>query len=167
MAPSAQAHPTIKKGFYKPWLVEKVDLAHMAFVRTPRPVQEEDGNVEVLRDSLLALQESGQEGEILAPLKLEEDVKSDGLDYLTVLQEEACDVLTTIMNDEEEQIDAQKIPSTLLPYVEYSGHDVFKSMLVIQLNDNLFLSKDCLKRVQHSIYYNNSDDILNALSAGA
>ena len=125
-----------KKWFYKPWLVEKGDLAHMAFVHTPRPVQREDGNAEVLRDSPLALQKSGQEGKIPAPLNLEEDVESNDLDDLTMLQEEARDVLTAIMNDEEEQIDAQKIPSTILLYVEYGGHRMFKSTLVTQLNSS-------------------------------
>ena len=164
MAPSIQARPAIKQWFYKPWLVEKTDPRHMAFVPRTRIVRGEDGDAEVLRDSIMT-DSSAQEGEIARLLHLEEDIEHDGLDNLSVLQEEARDALTSIMNDEEVQVNPCNVPSIVVPYVECSGHRIFKSTLVTRLNGNPFLSKDRLTRVRNSIYYNNSDDILNASSS--
>ena len=53
----------------------------------------------------------------------------------------------------------------VIPFVEFFGHKIFKSTLVSQLNSNLFLSKDRLTRVRNFIYFNNSDDYINASSS--
>jgi hypothetical protein len=49
--------------------------------------------------------------------------------------------------------------------VQYSGHKIYKSTLVSQLNGNPFLSKDRLTRVHNSIFFNNSDDYLVATNS--
>ena len=162
MALSTQARPAIKQRFLKPWLLEKADPKYLAFVPSARHVRGEDGDAEVLRDSLLAVHESNREGEIMPALNLEDKIEDDGLDDLTILEEEAPDVLTCIMNDKEQQVNAQNIPKIVVSYVETGGHRVFKLTLVTQLNENPFLSNDRLKRVQNSIFYNNSNDVLNA-----
>ena len=157
--------PAIKQWFLKPWLLEKANPKHLAFVPSARPVQGKDRDAEVLRDSFLTVHESNCEGEIAPALNLEDEIEKDGLDDLTVLEEEARDALTNVMNDEEQQMNADDIPETVVPYIKSGGHRVFKSILVTQLNGNPFLSKDNLKKIRNSIFYNNSDDVLNATSS--
>jgi len=52
----------------------------------------------------------------------------------------------------------------VIPVVEFFSHKIFKFTFVSQLNSNPFLSKDRLTRIKNSIYFNTSDDYINASS---
>jgi hypothetical protein len=52
-----------------------------------------------------------------------------------------------------------------MPTVEVDGHSIYKSTLVSQLNGNVFLSKDRLARIKHSIHFNNHDNCLQTRSS--
>jgi hypothetical protein len=51
--------------------------------------------------------------------------------------------------------------------MEYQRNKIYKSTLVSQLNANPFLSKDRLRRVKKSLYFNNSDAYLIATSSSS
>lgn len=82
-----------------------------------------------------------------------------------ILLDETRDVITGILNGQEGEPSGLTTPDKVSPIVEYGGHCIYKSTLVSQLNGNPFLSKDRLTRVRNSIYFNNSDDYLNAASS--
>jgi hypothetical protein len=52
-----------------------------------------------------------------------------------------------------------------LPTIEVDGQSIYKSTLVSQLDDNIFLSKDRLARIKHSIQFYNYDNCLQARSS--
>jgi hypothetical protein len=94
----------------------------------------------------------------------EEDV-NDGLDPVRVAEVEARDVLMSMLDSHKNQVVGTSQALKVIPHVEYNGSIIYKSILVSQLNGNLFLSKDRLTRVHNSIYFNNSEDYVNAASS--
>jgi len=70
-----------------------------------------------------------------------------------------------MLSSEEPQVSSTVPKDKVILFVEFVGHKIFKSTLVSQLNANPFLSKDRLTRVRNSIYFNNSDDYINASSS--
>ena len=96
------------------------------------------------------------------PTEGEEGIVEDQFDALVVLEADARDVVSNMLNSEEPQVSCVLSAEKVIPFVEYGGHKIFKSILVSQLNANPFLSKDRLTGVKNSIYFNNLDDYIPA-----
>jgi hypothetical protein len=96
---------------------------------------------------------------------IEDDVVDDGLQLSTLVEEETRDVITDLLNQAEDQVTSVQRTEKILPTVEVDGHSIYKSTLVSQLNGNVFLSKDRLARIKHSIHFNNHDNCLQARSS--
>ena len=95
---------------------------------------------------------------------IEDDVADDGLQLSTLVEEETCDVTTDLLNQAKDQVSSVQRTKKILPTVEVFGHSIYKATLVSQLNGNVFLSKDRLARIKHSIQFNNEDNCLNTRS---
>jgi hypothetical protein len=78
---------------------------------------------------------------------------------------EVRDVMQELLDAHEDQVEGRVESSKVVPFVQYEGHQIYKSMLVSQLNRNPFLSKNRLTRVRNSIYFNNSDEYLRAANS--
>ena len=126
-----------------------------------------DGDSEVLHADLEA--EAGREVSVdsnfVPCAEGEEVIVDDDFPILFVLEVEAQDVVSDVLNLEEPQISNALPSDKVIPYVQYGGHNIYKSTLVSQLNANPFLSKDRLTRVKNSIYFNNFDDYISASSS--
>ena len=79
MAPTVHAAPTKKVWFVKPWMIEKEDFAFMAYCLATNPVHGEDGDGEVMCETL-ASSSIGLDSEPTAAEELEDELVSDGLD---------------------------------------------------------------------------------------
>jgi hypothetical protein len=86
----------------------------------------------------------------------------DDLQHTILLEEETRDVITELLNRAENQVTLVQGAGKIMPTVEVGGHSIYKSTLVSQLNGNVFLSKDRLARIKHSIQFNNHDNCLQA-----
>ena len=166
MAPSSQCTAEKKTWFYTPWLLEKSDPKHMSFTPGEKPIQGEDGDAEVLRSELecTRLEELLEEG--LTPTT--ENAKGIG-EFDSEIQQQLEDDMGQVVNDmlnsqEVYALDPSGTPQ-VVPLIQFSGHTIYKSTLVSQLNGNPFLSKDRLTRVKNSIFFNNSDDYVTATSS--
>ena len=166
VAPTVHAAPAKKVWFVKPWVIEKEDSAFMAYSPAVNPVRGEDGDGEVMRETL-ASSSVGPNTEPAAAEELEDELVSDGLDSQCVLEDKTRDAEADLLSSHKNQVSALVAPSKILPVVEYGGHTIFKSTLVSQLNGNLFLSKDRLTRVKNSIYFNNHDDYVTAANCSS
>jgi hypothetical protein len=87
------------------------------------------------------------------------------LDAATVAEIEARDVICTMLDNHESQVQDIASPEKVIPFVEYDGNVIYKSTLVSQLNGNPFLSKDRLIRVRNFVYFNNSKEYMKAANA--
>lgn len=165
MSPAVQCRN--KSWFLTPWVVERTDPQHFAYVPANLPVRGEDGDGEVLRADLEA--QAGSEVSVdsnsIPCAEREEEIVDDGSPTLFVLEAEAQDAVCDVLNLEEPQVSNALPSDKVIPYVQYGGHNIYKSTLVSQLNANPFLSKDRLTRVKNSIYFNNSDDYISASSS--
>lgn len=156
-----------KSWFLTPWVLEKVDSSSFVYALALSCIRGDDGDAEVLRQDLQAIDaDIGIVDNNFNPLddseaEIVEDVVSD----LVVLQAETEDVVTELLNLEEPQVSFALPADKVIRFVEYKGHNIYKSALVSQLNANHFLSKDRLTRVKNSIYFNNSDDYISASSS--
>ena len=93
---------------------------------------------------------------------IEDDVVNDGLQ---LVEEETRDVTTDLFDQvEDQETSVQRIKFFLLT-VEVDGHNIYKSTLVLQLNGNVFLSKNRLTRIKHSTQFNNLDNCIQAISS--
>lgn len=164
MAPSPQC--TNKRWFLTPWLIETSDPLSFAYSPGKSPVRGEDGDAEVLRADL----EAGVLADVIVDSSCnpapdsEEEIFEDGSSDLPVLEAEAESAITEMLDLQEPQVMSALPKEKVIPFVESSGHQIYKSTLVSQLNANPFLSKDRLTRVKHSIYFNNSEDYIAASS---
>lgn len=161
MSPSV--HCANKVWFMTPWLVEKEDPHNFAYVLTKSPVRGEDDDGEVLRANIEtnALDHDSVDSNSNTCIEGEVDIVEDGAPNLLVVEFETQDAISEMLNLEEPQISTDKV----IPFVNYDGHYIYKSTLVSQLNANPFLSKDRLTKVKKSIYFNNSDDYIDASSS--
>ena len=98
---------------------------------------------------------------------LENDVFDDGLNATTVIEGEVRDAISDMLGSHEDQPRSIPCFSQVHPTVQFSGHIIYKSTLVSQLNGNPFLSKDKLTRVKHSMYFNNHDDYVIAAASSS
>jgi hypothetical protein len=131
----------------------------MAYVPSQTPVAGEDGDSKVMREAttLERAQAHDLEGDEVAV-----DAGTSG-DASYFIAEETRSVFRDMLDNLEPHIcEAFEPVSIVSPVVEYSGHQIYKSTLVSQLNGNPFLSKDRLACVKNSIYFNNSEDYLRA-----
>ena len=95
MAPSTYARN--KTWFQQPWLMEVADPNHWSYVAPLKPTRGEDGDAEVLRESMMAAEvadpkscdETYQGG-----LVLEDEIFEDGLDPVEVAENECRDVIS-------------------------------------------------------------------------
>lgn len=165
MAPPVQC--TNKMWFLTPWIVEKADPQNFAYVPASKPVRGEDGDAEVLRADLeaVATDQRTVDSNSSPADEGEEELVEDGAANLVVVEAETCAAVAEMLNGEEPQLNSAIPVDKVIPFVEYGGHQIYKSTLVSQLNANPFLSKDRLTRVKHSIYFNNSDDYIAASSS--
>jgi hypothetical protein len=171
MAPSSVAME--KRWFLEPWVLKGLDPKCWTFVQSKTPAPSDDGNGEALREALVATAvldfSTTQEGEGMPHLEgdVHEDF-DDGLDLVSVAENECRDALSELMDQVEPPLDACESvnePRKMVQTVEYNGKCIYKSTLVLELNGNPFLSKDRLTRVRNSIYFNNSEDYLFATSS--
>ena len=140
MAPAVQC--ANKTWFLTPWVLEKMDPQNFAYIPATCPVRGEDGDAEVLRDDLAATatQSGIVDSNSTSPVEGEEDILEDGSPDLPVLQVEAEDAISDMLNGEEAQVRCLLLTEKVIPFVEYGGHNIYKSTLVSQLNANPFLS---------------------------
>ena len=176
-----------KQWFLQPWTVEGSDPKHWAYVPPEKPVPGEDGDGEVMRDSL-AVQEEGDtmehDGEPLAPDESALDAESANLDadrtvadaslesaehVLSVVEEECRDAISQMLDSAEPsppvELTSRNPAQKIEPVVHYNGRAIYKSTLVGELNGNPFLSKDRLTRIKNSVYFNNAEDYLAAANS--
>jgi hypothetical protein len=171
MAPSSVAME--KRWFLEPWVLKGLDPKCWTFVQSKTPAPSDDGNGEALREALVATAvldfSTTQEGEGMPHLEgdVHEDF-DDGLDLVSVAENECRDALSELMDQVEPPLDACELvnePRKRVQTVEYNGKCIYKSTLVLEFNGNPFLSKDRLTRVRNSIYFNNSEDYLSTASS--
>ena len=93
------------------------------------------------------------------------DVVDNGLQLSTLVGKETCDVKLDLLNQAEDHVTSIHRARKILSTIEVDGHSIYKSTLVLQLNNNIFLSKDRLARIKHSIQFNNHDNCLQARSS--
>jgi hypothetical protein len=96
---------------------------------------------------------------------IKEEVVDDSLQHTILLEEETRDVITDLHNRAENQVTPVQRAGKIVPTMEFGGHSIYKSTLVSQLNGNVFLSKDRLARIKHSIQFNNHDNCLQSGSS--
>ena len=168
MAPSAYAKR--KTWFAEPWVVERADPKHWVYVPPTRPVPGEDGDAEVLRESLVEGECStceGDDGEAngSGPDSLYED---EG-DFLRVTEKECRHAISEMLDEAKPRqpgmSDCGSPDQKIQPVVQCNGQTIYKSTLVADLNGNPFLSKDRLTRIKNSVYFNNADDYLSAANS--
>ena len=75
---------------------------------------------------------------------IEDDVVNDSLQLSTLVEEETRNVILDLLNQAEDQVTFVHGTGKNLPTVEVDGHSIYKPTLVLQLNGNIFLSKDIL-----------------------
>lgn len=156
-----------KSWLLMPWLVETTDPLSFAYMLATTPLRGEDGDVEVLCIDLEAttVEQVNAESNCSAMDDTEEDILEDVAVNLPILEAEFSDVVIEMLNLKEPQLSCALLANKVIPFVEYGGHNIYKSTLVSQLNANPFLSKDRLTKVKNSIYFNNSDDYISASSS--
>lgn len=145
--------------------MELEDKLSFVFASSSKPVRGEDGDMEVLREDLRDKDQELQRRAAAADLEIEqveEDLLDDGVPAMTVADSETRDVLSDILSNHEEHVQAIPVPAKVEAFVDFGGHKIYKSPLVGQLNGNPFLSKDRLTRVKNSLYFNNSDAYVSA-----
>jgi hypothetical protein len=168
MAPNPQATAKNKIWFDRPWVAEMADKQSFCFAAGSKPVRGEDGDMEVLREDLNQkekdMQRRAEAGELehIVLEDVETDVVDDGVPALPVVESETRDIISELLDTHEEHVRAETVPVKVEAFVEFDGNRIFKSTLNGQLNGNPFLSKDRLTRVKKSLYFNNSEDYLNA-----
>lgn len=172
MAPSTYARN--KSWFQQPWLHECSDPKHWSYIAPEKPTPGEDGDAEVLRETMMesehvdseSLEHQSNDG-----IVLEDSVFEDGLDPTVVAENECRDAISDMLDSVEDfPEDCQgtgPVVGNILPVVEYMGKTIFKSTLVSELNGNPFLSKDRLTRIKNSVYFNNAEDYLSAASSSS
>jgi hypothetical protein len=142
---------------YKPWSVEKNDFNHFAYTPSTALVLGQDGNCEVLRHTM-----EEEANDVYRP-HLETEVPEEDLeDPAEVVELEARDIVREMLDSHENHVDSHVTPKKVIPFVQYGGNQIYKSTLVSQLNDNPFLSKDCLTRFRNSNYFNNLEEYIAA-----
>ena len=168
MALSAQCQSRRKIWFDRPWLAEREDRQCFHYKPSARPTSGEDGDSEVLRDRLVS-ELSAAEPPAHAPQmrdNLEEfAAEEDESEHLRIIEEEARDAVTDVLNSAEVQVQQPQGSERIEATVEADGHVIYKSTLVSQLNGSVFLSKDRLARIKHSAQFNNHDNCLQASSS--
>ena len=132
VAPSSFARN--KKWFMEPWLVEKLDTKFFAYVPTTVLVVGEDSDCEVLRHNL-ALQElrigmdhlESTPNDVTLHADAHNNDVDDLLDPKIVAKLEARDVIQSMLDIHEPQVEGNGILDKVVPFVEYDGHVNFKS----------------------------------------
>lgn len=167
MVPTVHAAPAKKVWFLKPWVIEKDDPTWLSCTPAATPVLGEDGDSEVMRETVAAesLRTARRAANSGAVEELEDEIIDDGLDAQAVLEDETRDAVADVLNAHENQVSSRAAPPKIVPIVEYAGYTIFKSTLVSQLNGNPFLSKDHLTKVKHSMYFNNHDDYITVANS--
>ena len=104
-------------------------------------VRGEDGDAEVLRSDLEANASAdvSVDSNVSPSTKGEEEIIEDGCPTLTVLRDEAEHAISDILNFEEPQVSDALPSGKVIPFVQYGGHNLYKSTIVSQLNANPFL----------------------------
>ncbi len=82
----------------------------------------------------------------------------DGSRNLLVLDAKAKDVVSKMLHLEDLEVKSALFMDKVIPFSEYGRHNIYKSILVSQLNSNPFLSKVRLTKVMNSFSFNNFDD---------
>jgi len=131
MAPSTFAK--CKTWFLQPWRVESEDPKHWTYVQPARLVPGEDGDVEVLRESLAEHME-GESGDCTheeedAEFSIEADLDQSGHDISKVVEEECRDAISQMLDHAEPSQPVLGISSTAMPkiepVVEYMGQAIY------------------------------------------
>ena len=103
MAPSTYART--KTWFLEPWLVEKIDPKHWAYVPVAQLVSGEDGDAQVLRESMnVQMDEEIEEGEDEINNNEDFELSSSRTDNLRVAEEECWDAISQMLDSAEPNI---------------------------------------------------------------
>ena len=78
MAPTVHARASLKVWFNKPWELEKTDEGFMKFKEGAAPVRGEDGDSEVIRETMSVRQSRIEGVEVVNEDTLEPDFFNDG-----------------------------------------------------------------------------------------
>jgi hypothetical protein len=91
-------------------------------------------------------------------MHVETNLVDEDLCDVAMIESKKWHVISNMLNEIQNQflIDG-RCENAIYRIMEYQGSKIYKSMLVIQLNANIFLSKDRLTHVRKSIYSNNSN----------
>jgi hypothetical protein len=73
--------------------------------------------------------------------ELDGNFEGDGVEDLTILEEETRQVVIKMVDSMDLHVISQTSSPNILPIVSYEGHTIYKSIFVSQLNGNHFLSK--------------------------
>jgi hypothetical protein len=115
MAPST--HAKSETWFQQPWLLEAADPKHWSYIPPTKPVSRDDGDAEVLRDSLVeaAEEDESSDGSYNGGLNLKDELVDDGLDPVAIAEDECWVVISEMLDSIEERPPNCKpgIPNTI------------------------------------------------------
>ncbi len=89
-------------------------------------------------------------------MHVETNLVDEDLGDVAIIELETQHVILDMLNETKNQflVDGG-CENAICPIMEYQGNKIYKSMLINQLNENPFLSKDRLTHVRKSMYFNN------------
>ena len=96
---------------------------------------------------------------------LEDKVVEETMLPLHINEDETRQVISNMLDGEEVYGESNIAIMKVTLMVEYDGHQIFKAILVSQLNANPFLFKDMLTWVKNAIYFKNNDDYIYTSSS--
>ena len=165
MAPSIQA--TSKCWFATSWKLEVEDRGHMAYFPTPIPMVGEDGDSEVIRHGIATIEifEASEHVKNMIAIDEADGEFDDEVGTMEIICNETHHAFRDMLDNMDADMSEIPKPAIVTLVLSYSGHQIYKSTFVSQLDGNPFLSEDRLTRVKNSIYFNNSDDYLNAANS--
>ena len=137
----------------------------MVYLRSPIPVAGEDGDSEGIRHAIAEIFEASEQLENTIAIDKADGEFHDGVGIVEFIRDKTLHAFCDMLDKMDADINEIPKPTIVTPIVSYSGHQIYKSTLVSQLNGNPFFSKDGLTRVKNSIYFYNSDDYLNAANS--
>jgi hypothetical protein len=122
----------IKKWFFTPWIIEQEDPKHMACVKSKNAIIGEDGDSEVLHEtldiaSIIDVELDNSNSNNLD--ELEGNFEEGGVEDLTMLEEETRQVVIEMVDSMKLQVMSRTSFPNILPIVTYEGHTIYKSTL--------------------------------------
>ena len=90
------------------------------------------------------------------------DEKRVMLHVIPELEDETHQVIFELLDAEKPHPQTILVSAKIMPFVEYEGHKIYKSTLVVQLNSISFLFKGCLTQIRNVVHFSNIDAYFDA-----